>query len=85
MAVCDIADHLGNFSFILQDNQISHKENTKVRSFSKNNINKFKNCLNEISWHETYLNNNPNDSYNSFLKTLTVTFDKCFPLVKQTC
>ena len=83
VAVCDIADHLGNFSFILQDNQISHKENTKVRSFSKNNINKFKNCLNEISWHETYLNNNPNDSYNSFLKTLTVTFDKCFPLVKQ--
>jgi len=52
------------------------------RVFSKTNINKFKQALQNSNWESFLLENNINNKFNLFIDKITTSFKLCFPLRK---
>lgn len=49
------------------------------RDFSKENIQKFKDCLSQLSFSDLYEELDPNKAYNCFMETFKLFYDLCFP------
>ena len=83
--ICDISDHFGIFS-ICQLSQRNKKHNLlaqEFRSYSPENINTFKNILNDIDFTHISSINCPNEAYDKFMETYCAAHDVAFPLRKH--
>lgn len=56
----------------------------KKRDYSLENVNKFKNCLKNLSFSEMYNSPDPNIAYNKFVENFKLFYDLCFPFVTVT-
>lgn len=77
----DLSDHLP----IFQITNYQPKINTapiifQTRQITQNNINNFRQKLNNINWEEVVSHTSPNHSYNSFSDIFLPTYNECFPL-----
>lgn len=55
---------------------------TWKRDMSKMNRNKFRECINSLSFSEVFQASNANDAYSEFHDLIILFFELCFPLVK---
>ena len=80
---CDISDHLPNF-IILYDNsnRKTNEERPLIRIFSENNIDTFKNSLENTDWDQLIQDQDTNTCYEKFYTHVSNLYDKCFPLVR---
>ena len=79
----DISDHFPIFSVLFSDSSSPHtssNERITVRDKNPKNLSMFTEQLQAIDWSFLINNNNPNDSYNSFLEVYSDTYNACFPL-----
>lgn len=53
------------------------------RDYSKENIHKFKNYIQSISFSDMYKTYNPNKAYNTVLETFTMLYNQWFPFEKN--
>ena len=51
----------------------------RKRDMSEENINKFKDCLHNLSFSDIYNTTDPNQAYNSFYETFKLFYNLCFP------
>lgn len=49
------------------------------RHYSKENVLKFKTCLQNLTFNDIYSCNNPNDAFNQFHDIFKLFYDMCFP------
>lgn len=52
------------------------------RDYAPKHLAKFKECLESLSFSEVYCTDDPNSSYDAFLKIFRMLYDLCFPLKK---
>jgi len=81
--ISDVSDHLGIFTIITKQSKVNKANNTHTpyRNFSQTNINNFNEELSKIDYAPVYLEDNPNNAYNAFMKLYLNIFDKTFPLI----
>lgn len=75
----DISDHLPNFTILNKAPKKVLDTRPKVRIFSKRNITKFQNTLEETNWNMVYGENDIDVAYNSFHGIITKAFNTSFP------
>jgi hypothetical protein len=78
----DISDHLPNFILVGTKNDRKQNDKPYIRLMSDRNISKFKSYLEEKDWNSLLTTDNCDTSYSYFIKTITIGYEKCFPLVK---
>ena len=78
--ITDLADHFG--TFYISKGKSTHLEAraNKIRSFSRNNIDKFKSLLELIDYTHVMQIDCPNLAYSEFIKLYTLAFEQSFPL-----
>lgn len=81
----DIADHMANFLLIIVDDVKKQNKKTykSVRSFSVNNINKFKQMLDLTDWSPLYLSSSVDLVYDIFINIIDSLMDQCFPITRK--
>lgn len=52
------------------------------RCYSRENIQKFKNYLNQITFHDLYLTSDLNNAFNEFYDLYCLLYNLCFPIIK---
>ncbi|XP_047990737.1 uncharacterized protein LOC125229839 [Leguminivora glycinivorella] len=52
------------------------------RDFSNSNVQKFINCLKELSFADVYKSNDPNEAYNCFSDQFELFYNLCFPYIR---
>lgn len=79
----DISDHLPVFFIRFRDSpQHKPQEVILVRDKNQNNVDKFKEQLEDINWSLIEGYDDPHKAYNGFLKKYSETYNACFPLRK---
>ena len=53
------------------------------RAMSKGNMERFKDCLNNLSWNNVTRNNNVDEAFNLFWTEFKIFYDLCFPSTKS--
>lgn len=54
----------------------------KKRDFNSENMAKFQNCMQNISWIEVYRESEVNTAFNAFHELISLFYKLCFPVVK---
>ena len=80
----DVADHFATFHISSTNSKITQPLIKHIRSFSEDNIAKFRSELDLIDFSSIFLSDCPNDAYTSFIDSYKLPFDKSFPL-KAVC
>ena len=78
----DISDHLINFMFIPTSKTNQENSFTNKRVMSKLNMERFRDCLNNLSWRNVTNNNNVDEAFHLFWTEFKSFYDLCFPLTK---
>ena len=78
--ITDVADHFGTFHVSNIKNKNKTSSTNKVRLFSDNNINKFKEILDQTDFHHILELTCPNEAYNEFFHIYKSVFEASFPL-----
>ena len=61
----------------------SRKQNRYVRDISGNNVEMFKQCLNQLNWETVYSERDVNVAYNEFVKLFNEAYNKCSPVKRS--
>ena len=80
------SDHFPIFSFFNVNEKIDRVLGSKMinyRVFNDDNINNFKNDLQQVDWSLTYSSTNSNVAYNNFILIFKSLFEKNFPLITK--
>jgi hypothetical protein len=80
--ISDISDHFVTFLFLSSEINKPKNEKRVSRNFSPENLQNFKQNLQQLTWENVLQSNNVNDSYNKFWDDFKQIFDLCFPCVK---
>ena len=77
-----ISDHFSIFHIAVNTKQLDTNDYTPVlrRSFTQNNLNKFKDQLRSINWNSILIENDPQIAYTSFHNVISKLYNTCFPL-----
>ena len=80
----DISDHFPVFIVDKSINRTNYPDKIEkhVRMINEKNLTKFKNLLNERDWTILLNTQDPNSSYDNFIKQFLNLYEKCFPLKK---
>ncbi len=78
--ITDVADHFGTFFISNGQRQRQKIVKRQKRSFSQNNINKFKEALKQINFSHISRIDCPNRAYNEFIIIYLKLFEESFPL-----
>jgi hypothetical protein len=78
--ITDVADHFGTFHISNIKTTNKSKTTSKVRIFSENNINTFKETLDQVDFNPVMEIMCPNEAYNEFYKLYKTAFEATFPL-----
>lgn len=54
-----------------------------LRDYSESNIVKFMNCLQSLHFTDSYLNEDPNESFNQFYELFQLFYNLCFPVLRK--
>ena len=83
-----ITDHFPIFA--IYNSEECHTSNTETRdnivtyrNYGMDNINTFKQCMEDVSWEIVYSSIDPNVAYSNFMMIFTACFDKHFPLITK--
>ena len=80
----DITDHLPIFMISARVNvKNSRKQYRSVRDISSNNVEMFKQCLNQLNWKTVYSERDVNVAYNELVKLFNEAYNKCCPLKRS--
>ena len=79
----DVADHFGIFCLFHGKSKPSKPSNTKYRSFSTENISKFKTKLDGTNFSDVLNVECPDSAYNVFISMYLAAFEDSFPLIER--
>ena len=80
ISTCSISDHFPIIYYLNSNKPQAATKNIESRNFSTNNINSFKNVLNNSNWDFVIENNNPQKSSNLFSNFFNNLYDLYFPV-----
>ena len=78
-----ISDHLSIFLLTKLNNGIKDDVTIETRIYNDQTIALFKSIIDTICWNDVYASQDPPKSYTSFLKKISLAYDKLFPLAKK--
>ena len=78
----DISDHFINFIFLPTAKSNSKNSFINKRVMSKINMERFRDCLNNLTWRNVTTNNNVDEAFDIFWTDFKSFYDLCFPLTK---
>ena len=81
--VNDISDHFINFFFVPTTKVVEKPNFANKRVMSRENKERFKECLNNLSWRNVTSNNNVDESFDFFWNDFKTFYNLCFPLTKS--
>jgi hypothetical protein len=81
--ITDMADHFGIFCIFETQSDSNLPKYVYKRSFKEKNMTKFRQLIKQYDFSDIYLQTNPNDAYNIFLKIVQTFYEQSFPK-KQT-
>ena len=79
----DISDHLPIFLLTKLNNDIKDDVTIETRIYNDQTIASFKSMIDTICWNDVYASEDPQKSYTSFLKKMSLAYDKSFLLAKK--
>ena len=87
IVVSDITDHIPtilsiNLNFVNSNVTDYSKKASYKRNHCNTNIDKLKQRLSKVKWHELLDNINVNDDYDKFIATFNTLYDECIPMKK---
>jgi len=77
--ITDVADHFATFHMSNIKSNTKPKSTNKVRVYSENNINKFRNAIDQIDFRPVLELMCPNEAYNEFYRLYKSAFESSFP------
>ena len=81
--VSDVSDHFPVFYISsFRTNSLCHTKSSN-RNLSKNNISKFIQIISNTNWNSVLNNDDPEASYNEFLRIFLYHYEHCFPVRKR--
>ena len=75
----DMSDHFANFIILHSSKKSKLTERPRVRIFSENNKNNFKNLISSINWEEELKSKSVNEAMLIFNKKISIAYNKSFP------
>lgn len=78
----DISDHFITFIELQKIKKEQKQQQTKRRAFTEKNIENFRNCLRNLSWHNVYSEKDVDNSFNAFWTDFSMLYDINFPYQK---
>ena len=78
-----ISDHLPIFILTKLNNDTKYDVTIETRIYNDQTIALFKSIIDTICWNDVYASEDPPKSYTSFLKKISLAYDKSFPLAKK--
>ena len=78
----DMSNHFANFIILHSSEKSKLTERLRVRIFSENNKNNFKNLISSINWEEKLKSKSVNEAMLIFNKKISVPYNKSFPFKK---
>ena len=83
--VYDISDHLPIFnSTNTKKTDFEHRHTTYTRNFAKRSVDEFIRKISQENWIKEYLQNNPENAYNNFLRIFYSYYNSCFSVKAKT-
>ena len=83
--VYDISDHLPIlFSAYTKKTDYEPRHTTYTRNFTKRSVDDFIRKISQENWMTVYLQNNPENAYNNFLKIFYFYYNSCFSVTAKT-
>ncbi len=78
--ISDVSDHFFTFIELNKQNRTPERVCVKRRSFTDQNINRFKMCLAGLSWRNVTTEKDTDKSFEKFWNDFKMFYDLCFPL-----
>ena len=75
----DMSDHFANFIILHSSKKSELTERPRVRIFTENNKNNFKNLIISINWEEELKSKSVNEAMLIFNKKISISYNKSFP------
>ena len=77
--ITDVSDHFLTFLQLPSCQPRNQSKTVKSRNFSKANLDRFRECLGNLSWRNVLNSNDVDDSYNLFWDDFSLLFEQNFP------
>ena len=83
--ISDLSDHLPNFMLLSNMKRVTnYNDRPFIRLHTERNKKKFNECLISVDWKSIlYDKDNVNDCYDTFISTVKLHYENCFPLTRM--